>query len=116
MVRRRLYSFQSFLFVGIANGPGIVFLTGLVGHHSRFACHLYCRLPGRHKPGAPTYYPALDMPQVLMGSWPGISDARVSTFVIPHVYENSCNRADFSLALGKILMKFQEKNAATNKI
>ncbi|KAG1765997.1 hypothetical protein EV702DRAFT_927039, partial [Suillus placidus] len=46
-----------------ADGPGMAFLTGLVGHHGRFACRLYCGLPGRHKPGAPTYYPALRQPE-----------------------------------------------------
>ncbi|KAG2343765.1 hypothetical protein BDR05DRAFT_975794 [Suillus weaverae] len=51
-----------FLFVATVDGPGMVFLTGLVGHHGKMGCHLYCGLQGHHKPGAPTYYPALHRP------------------------------------------------------
>ncbi|KAG1759570.1 hypothetical protein EV702DRAFT_940620, partial [Suillus placidus] len=46
-----------------ADGPGMAFLTGLVGHHGKMGCRLYCGLPGRHKPGAPTYYPAMRQPR-----------------------------------------------------
>jgi hypothetical protein len=60
--KKSLFRSNPFLFVATADGPGMAFLTGLVGHHGRFACRLYCGLPGRHKPGAPTYYPALRQP------------------------------------------------------
>ncbi|KAG1807870.1 uncharacterized protein BJ212DRAFT_1202391, partial [Suillus subaureus] len=31
-----------FLFVVTADGPGMAFLTGLVGHHGKMGCRLYC--------------------------------------------------------------------------
>jgi hypothetical protein len=61
--KKTLFKSNPFLFVATADGPGAAFLTGLLGHHGRFACHLYCGLPGRHKPGTPTYYPALHQPE-----------------------------------------------------
>lgn len=40
-----------------ADGPGMTCLNGLVGHHGRVHCRLYCPLNGRRKPGGTTYYP-----------------------------------------------------------
>ncbi|KAG2346655.1 hypothetical protein BDR05DRAFT_854179, partial [Suillus weaverae] len=51
-----------FLFVATADGPGMAFLTGLVSHHGRMGCWLYCGLEERYKPSAPTYYPVLRRP------------------------------------------------------
>jgi hypothetical protein len=51
-----------FLFIATTDGPGMAFLTSLVGHHGKMGCRLYCGLQGCHKPGAPTYYPALHRP------------------------------------------------------
>jgi len=36
----------------------MTYLNGLTGHKGAYGCRLYCPTPGRHKPGAPTYYPA----------------------------------------------------------
>ncbi|KAJ3831075.1 hypothetical protein F5878DRAFT_509450, partial [Lentinula raphanica] len=42
-----------------ADGPAMaMLLAGTVGHQGRIHCRFYCRLIGRHKPGAPQYYPA----------------------------------------------------------
>jgi len=46
----------------MADGPGMTYLNGLVGHHGKNGCHLFCSLPGRHKRGKPHYYPALLKP------------------------------------------------------
>lgn len=51
-----------FLALGTADGPGLVHLSGLVGHHGRFGCRLFCGLSGRHKAGIAHYYPALLKP------------------------------------------------------
>ncbi|KAG2345642.1 hypothetical protein BDR05DRAFT_974967 [Suillus weaverae] len=56
------FTSHPFLFIATADGPGMAFLTGLVGHRSKMGCHLYCGLPGWHKPGGLTYYPALLWP------------------------------------------------------
>lgn len=42
----KLFISNPFLFVTTADGPGIIFLIGLIGHHSKMSCRLYYRLPG----------------------------------------------------------------------
>ncbi|EIN08667.1 hypothetical protein PUNSTDRAFT_69002, partial [Punctularia strigosozonata HHB-11173 SS5] len=48
-----------FIFLAGADGPGMAFLTGLVGHQGRYGCRLYCPQLGRRKGGGNTYYPTL---------------------------------------------------------
>jgi len=57
-----LFSSNPFFALGTADGPGITYLNGLVGHHGRTGCRLYCPLKGRHKPGGSHYYPTLRKP------------------------------------------------------
>lgn len=40
-----------FLALATAGGPGMAYLNGLVGHHGKNGCHLFCSLPGCHKRG-----------------------------------------------------------------
>ena len=56
--------FTSTLFLALAtvDGPGMVYLNGLVGYHSKNGCRLYCGVTGRHKPGGAHYYPILLKP------------------------------------------------------
>ena len=42
-----------------ADGPGMVYLNGLVGHHSKNACQLYCDVARHQKPGGSHHYPTL---------------------------------------------------------
>ncbi|KAG2337297.1 hypothetical protein BDR05DRAFT_978559 [Suillus weaverae] len=42
------FTSHPFLFVATADGPGMAFLTGLVGHHGKMGCCLYCRLCDAH--------------------------------------------------------------------
>lgn len=58
----RLFISKLFLGLNTADGPGMVYLNGLVGHHGKYGCRLYCSVPGRHKPNGPHYYPALLKP------------------------------------------------------
>ena len=46
-----------------ADGPGMTYLNGLVGHSGKIGCRLWCGLVGRHKQGGPTYYPVLFKPE-----------------------------------------------------
>lgn len=52
--------FRSFIYLLLdtADGPGMQYLNGLVGHSGAYGCRLYCPVKGRHKPGAGHYYPA----------------------------------------------------------
>lgn len=45
-----------------ADGPGMTYLNGLVGHQGCHGCRLYCGMPSRYKPAASTYYPAMLRP------------------------------------------------------
>ena len=45
-----------------ADAVAMAALCGWVGHHGKYGCCLLCGLKGRHKPGAPHYYPALLKP------------------------------------------------------
>ncbi|KAG2755621.1 hypothetical protein P692DRAFT_20869003 [Suillus brevipes Sb2] len=58
----RLYTSYPFLALGTADGPGLAYLNGLVGHHGKNGCRLYCGLKGRHKHDASHYYPVLLKP------------------------------------------------------
>lgn len=65
----RIFSSRLFLALNTADGPGMAYLNGLVGHHGKFGCRLYCPIPGRHKPNGTHYYPALLKPRdfVMLG-------------------------------------------------
>ncbi|KAJ8588647.1 hypothetical protein M405DRAFT_792718 [Rhizopogon salebrosus TDB-379] len=51
-----------YLILGLADGPGLLALSNLVGHTGRYGCRMQCGLQGRRKPGAPHYYPVLLKP------------------------------------------------------
>ncbi|KAF8833144.1 hypothetical protein BDN67DRAFT_992893 [Paxillus ammoniavirescens] len=51
-----------FLALGTADRPGLAYLNGLVGHHGKNGCRLYCGLKGWHKAGVGIYYPVLLKP------------------------------------------------------
>lgn len=53
---------KPFLTLATADGPGMVYLNGLVGYHGKNGCQLYCGVTGRHKTGGSHYYPALLKP------------------------------------------------------
>ena len=56
-----LHSNVFFLFT-TADGPGLVYWDGLVGHCGKNGCRLYCGVRGRHKDARSHYYPALLRP------------------------------------------------------
>ncbi|KAF9020619.1 hypothetical protein BDZ89DRAFT_1072147 [Hymenopellis radicata] len=52
-----LYRSGIYIVLGTADGPGMIYLNGLVGHMGKNGCRLWCRIIGRHRYGAPHYYP-----------------------------------------------------------
>jgi hypothetical protein len=58
----RMFTSTPFLALATADGPGMVYLNGLVGYHGKNGCRLYCGVTGRHKPGGAHYYPVLLKP------------------------------------------------------
>lgn len=57
------YTSYPFLFMVTADGPAMASLSGLVGHHGKAGCRLYCGALGRNKPRGSQYYPALMKPR-----------------------------------------------------
>jgi hypothetical protein len=58
----KVFKSHPFLALATADGPGMAYLNGLVGHHGKYGCRLYCSVTGRHKPGGSHYFPALLKP------------------------------------------------------
>ena len=51
------FTSHPFFFLACADSVGLAPISGLVGHHGKKGCRIYCSLPGRHKRGKPHYYP-----------------------------------------------------------
>ena len=63
-VFRATYIEQSIPFIafGTADSPAMANMTGMVGHHGKYGCCLYCGLPGRRHEQDPHYYPVMLKP------------------------------------------------------
>jgi hypothetical protein len=61
-LRNITFTCRPFLALGTADGPGMMYISGLVGYHGKYGCRLYCGLVGRHKVNGSHYYPALLKP------------------------------------------------------
>lgn len=48
-----------YLFLATADGPGLVYFDGMVGHCGKNGCRLYCGVIGRRKERGTHYYPVL---------------------------------------------------------
>jgi hypothetical protein len=53
-----LVTTNPYLALATADGPGMAYLNGFVGHSGRVGCRLACRQVGCHNPGGSHYYPA----------------------------------------------------------
>ncbi|KAG1803112.1 uncharacterized protein BJ212DRAFT_1285395 [Suillus subaureus] len=56
----RVFTSNLYLIYITADGPGLVYFDGMVGHSGKNGCHLYCGLLGHCK--GTHYYPALLLP------------------------------------------------------
>lgn len=56
------YLSRLYILLATADGPGMTYLNGLVGHSGKIGCRLWCGLVGRHKQGGSHYYPVLFRP------------------------------------------------------
>ncbi|KAK1215025.1 hypothetical protein PQX77_022375 [Marasmius sp. AFHP31] len=61
-LRDELITKYPFLLHALADTVAMTDMSKSVGHHGRNGCRLLCNMPGRHKPGVGTYYPALLRP------------------------------------------------------
>ncbi|KAG2082732.1 uncharacterized protein F5147DRAFT_748992 [Suillus discolor] len=52
-----------YLIFTTADGPGLVYWDGMVGHSGKNGCRLYCEITGRRKTRGTHYYPALLKPR-----------------------------------------------------
>ncbi|KAL1937343.1 hypothetical protein VTO73DRAFT_13804 [Trametes versicolor] len=60
--QQRQFRSDPYLLLATADGPGMAYLNGMVGHQGARGCRLYCGFRGRLKPTANTYYPAAAKP------------------------------------------------------
>ena len=70
-----------------ADTVGMAALNGWVGHHGRNGCRILCSMPGRHKPGAGTYYPAMLKPHGSLPSGSSHPDIDINSISIPSLDE-----------------------------
>lgn len=88
----RLFS-RVYLLFTTADGPGLVYWDGMVGHSGKNGCRLYCGIPGRRKERGHRYYPALLCPRDNVPE--GSNHPDISVFDIPPGgsadYENNLN-------------------------
>ena len=68
---------------GTADTVGMAELNGWVGHHGRNGCRVLCPMPGRHKPGAGTYYPVMLKPHGPLPSGSTHPDIDINSIAIP---------------------------------
>ncbi|KAG6825417.1 hypothetical protein H0H92_003754 [Tricholoma furcatifolium] len=59
---RTTYLSKIYIVLATADGPGMVYLNGLVGHSGKIGCRLWCGLVGRKKLGSSYYFPLLSKP------------------------------------------------------
>jgi hypothetical protein len=70
-----------YLIFTTADGPGLVYWDGMVGHSGKNGCRVYCGVLGRRKPNGTHYYPALLKP--LGRCAPGSDHPDISVFRLP---------------------------------
>lgn len=70
-----------YLLFTTADGPGLVYWDGMVGHSGKNGCRLYCGLPGRRKEHGHRYYPALLCPRDRVPE--GSNHADIDAFSLP---------------------------------
>ncbi|EGO02704.1 hypothetical protein SERLA73DRAFT_27470, partial [Serpula lacrymans var. lacrymans S7.3] len=58
----KVFTPHLFVLTATADGPGIVYLSSLVGYHRHYGCHIDCGFVGQCKPNILHYYPALLKP------------------------------------------------------
>lgn len=66
-----LFKSHPFLAFLTADGPGMQYINGLVGHSGRYGCRLYCPIRGRHKEKSGHHYPVMlkpNAPYAVVGS------------------------------------------------
>ena len=74
---------------GTADTVGMAELNGWVGHHGRNGCRILCSMPGRHKPGAGTYYPVMLKPHGSIPSGSSHQDIDINSITTPSPDEYS---------------------------
>lgn len=62
-------------------------LNGWVGHHGRNGCRILCPMPGRHKPGAGTYYPVMLKPHGPLPPGSSHPDIDINSITTPSLEE-----------------------------
>ena len=91
---------------GTADTVGMAELNGWVGHHGRNGCRILCPMPGRHKPGAGTYYPAMLKPHGPLPPGSSHPDIDINSITTPSLEEYN---ERLSYVLGSTSMRDYER-------
>ena len=97
------YISRLYLLFTTADGPGLVYWDGMVGHSGKNGCRLYCGVLGRRKDQGTHYYPALLCPRDRVA--PGCDHADIDVMQIP-----SGGSAEYAQHLKKIVSVANQTN------
>ncbi|KAG6806588.1 hypothetical protein H0H92_010740, partial [Tricholoma furcatifolium] len=102
------YNSKLYIVLATADGPGMVYLNGLVGHSGKIGCRLWCGLVGRKKIGSSYYFPLLSKP--LDYSTPGCDHDDIP----PHIVRG-IDPARYETALSLVLSSRNKQDYERNR-
>ncbi|KDQ08689.1 hypothetical protein BOTBODRAFT_118277 [Botryobasidium botryosum FD-172 SS1] len=97
-LKKKVIDTNPYLALATADGPGLAMLDGTVGHTGALGCRVHCAVVGRHRPGAPCYYPAHLKPHDYNVSGCDHDSIDVSRPLPPRSIEEYENKLAFVLA------------------
>ncbi|KAJ3555102.1 hypothetical protein NP233_g12285 [Leucocoprinus birnbaumii] len=90
------YIARPLVYFATADAPGMVYLSGLVGHSGACGCCNYCEVPWRHKFTGSHYYPVLHLPNNYHSNhtqpFPDIDLNQHEPYFDPDTYNNNLIR------------------------
>ncbi|KIK97808.1 hypothetical protein PAXRUDRAFT_135532 [Paxillus rubicundulus Ve08.2h10] len=102
-----MYLGNIYILIATSDSPGLAYLNGLIGHHGRNGCQLYCGILGHHKEGASTYYPVMKRPDATP---PGSDHPDVN----PEHF--SCSLETYMSNLAKVLLSPNEAQCKRQRL
>jgi hypothetical protein len=88
--RELVFKSDLYLIFTTADGPGLVYWDGMVGHSGKNGCRMYCKVSGRHKTRGTHYYPTLLKPR----DWCALGSAHNDVNILTLPLGGSANYAD----------------------
>lgn len=119
--RDALYCANLYVPIGAADGSGMAYLNGRVGHTGKAGCRIGCPLVGRHKKGNPIYFPVCLRPNNYDVPACDHADFDMESCLVPSTDETDPRddalaryKRDLNLVLSSRTMKqYKERRLAT---